>query len=196
MNEDHKKARQTLADCASFCLLVAAAGAIMLAAFYEFILSLPLPVWLYFLVGVVGFLGTVLIVALDATKKRTVGTFVAYSLAIAILMVLHLMPWTSRKPFMQQLAKVQIGMTQAEVDQIMDGYMRGTGWPANPFADVAPLTEVSSGTSLVAENSRDGELTIRDTVVFRHSNDGRFNSDWGVVTFRDDKVISVVFMPD
>ena len=81
----------------------------------------------------------------------------------------------------------------------MAGYIRGTGWPADPFGDgrgAESLTEVSTGASYQVEPAPNGELAIRHSIVFRHSDDGRFNSDWGVVTFRDDKVVSVQFMPD
>jgi hypothetical protein len=44
--------------------------------------------------------------------------------------------------------------------------------------------------------SPSGELEIQDSITYRHSNEGAFNSDWAVVKFEDGKVVSKVFMPD
>jgi hypothetical protein len=41
-----------------------------------------------------------------------------------------------------------------------------------------------------------GEMSLQNSVVFRHSDDGRFNSDWGIVEFQDGRVVGVRFSPD
>ena len=45
-------------------------------------------------------------------------------------------------------------------------------------------------------NSTAGEFALRDALVFRHSNRGRFNSDWGIVSLSNGRVARVEFSPD
>jgi len=121
-----------------------------------------------------------------------------YVALLLALVILYLVPWNSRKPFLRDLEKVKTGMTVAEVEAIMGGYMKGTGWPAMPDSgsSTGQLTEVGSGITMSTSNSPSGELVIQDSITYRHSNDGAFNSDWGIVTFKDGKVVARTFMPD
>jgi len=124
--------------------------------------------------------------------------FAIHALLTLSLLVLYLVPWNYRKPFLRDFDKVEIGMTVAEVDAIMGEYMQGTGWriPPGSASPTGQLTEVSSGITLATSNSPAGELVIRDSITYRHSNDGAFNSDWGVVKFKNGRVIGKRFMPD
>lgn len=94
----------------------------------------------------------------------------------AALMAVHLTPWNSRKVFLGDFRDIRPGMSLAEVDAIMAGYLRGTGWP---HPDGTP-----------------GELRLADSVVFRHAKTGNYNSDWGVVRFADGRVTEATFLPD
>jgi len=117
---------------------------------------------------------------------------------IVCLATLYVVPWNSRKPFLRDLDKVQIGMTVNQVEAIMGRYMKGTGWPAVPGSNspTGQLVEVGSGITMATSNSPSGELVIQDSVTYRHSNDGAFNSDWGVVRFKNGRVVAKEFMPD
>ncbi len=117
---------------------------------------------------------------------------------IICLATLYLVPWNSRKPFLRDLEKVQIGMTVDQVEVIMGQYMKGTGWPAMPgsSAPTGQLVEAGSGITIATSNSPSGELVIQNSITYRHSNDGAFNSDWGVVKFKNGKVVAKKFMPD
>jgi hypothetical protein len=88
--------------------------------------------------------------------------------------------WNSRKPFLRDLYSVRVGMTPSQVEAIMGKYLKGTGWPANTVADP----------------SARGELTLPGTVVYRHTNEGWADSDWGMVEFAGGKVVRVEFSPD
>jgi hypothetical protein len=88
--------------------------------------------------------------------------------------------WNSRKAFLRDLYSIRVGMPRSQVDAIMRGYMRGTGWPANTFA-----TPKASG-----------ELVVPGAEVYRHTDDGWANADWGVVRFDADRVTAVEFHPD
>jgi hypothetical protein len=61
-------------------------------------------------------------------------------------------------------------MTEAEVRQIMGRHSEATGRPA--------------------------QRGIRDSLVYRHSGDGAFDSDLGIISFSSNRVESVEFSPD
>lgn len=146
---------------------------VALAAWFELALLFPLWRWVYALAMAV----VVACAAIDRAaatqpgpaQRRVVGFW--WLLGIALL-ILHLAPWSSRKPFLQSLRTIRVGMTLPEVEAIMAGYGRGSGW-----------------------RGLEGPL-FADAVVFRHSDEARFNSDWGIVRFGGDKVVAVEFLPD
>ena len=119
-----------------------------------------------------------------------------YGVFVASLVVLYAVPWNSRKVFLRDLDRVRPGMTVEDVESIMGSYMKGTGWPAGPAASSDTLTEVGTDITLKTSVSRSGQLEIDDSIVYRHSNDDAFNSDWGIVQFNDGKVVQTTFMPD
>ena len=164
---------------------------VVVAMFAEILLALPLPVWFYGLSGLLVILPVVI-------RPSRLAAIVAVAL-VGFLIAFHLVPWISRKPFLQQLNKVQPGMTEAQVRAIIAGHKEGTGWPAAPwqpvgFAGELQTTGSSNTFRTVTDTNRN--LALADSLVFRHSDNGRFNSDWGVVEFKDGRGIHVQFMPD
>jgi hypothetical protein len=108
-----------------------------------------------------------------------------------------LVPFSDTTRFLADLRKVTPGMTEAQAEQVMAGYLRGTGWPADPEIDrVIPMTEVASGQSLNTFATADGELGIQDALVYRFSTEPQHNSSWGIVHLRDGRVARVDFWPD
>jgi hypothetical protein len=128
--------------------------------------------------------------------RPAVLKFAVYGVFVASLVVLYAVPWNSRKVFLHDLDKVRTGMSVEEVESIMGTYMKGTGWPAGPASSSDTLTEVGTGIRVRTSVSPSGELEVDDSIVYRHSNDAAFNSDWGIVKFKDGKVVETVFMPD
>jgi hypothetical protein len=116
-------------------------------------------------------------------RPSRLTAFVAVILVVSLTVLDHV-PWTSRKPFLGRLNKLQAGMTEMQVRAMMAGFKEGTGWPTAP------------GSRSPAGTNTNGQLALANSLVFRHSDDGRFNSDWGVVEFKDGRVIRVQFMPD
>ena len=112
-----------------------------------------------------------------------------YMLFLAALIILHAVPWNSRKVFLRDFDKVRVGMTVEEVEAVMGKYMKGTRWPAGPSTTRQVLTEVGTGISMKTYETPTGELGIQDSVVYRHSNDWAFNSDWGIVQFQEGRVV-------
>ena len=204
--------RRTIANSAMAIMAAAALVTIAFGLLIEVYLAIPLPGWLYVSAGLVILVGSVLVMVVEPLRKRIKRTSFGCLLFLAMLAAMYLVPWTSRKPFLKALDRVQLGMTRVEVEQIMTGYIRGTGWIAQPADQNLPastltepsgqnlpsgkLTDLLSGESYPIEVTPNGEFAIKDSVVFRHSNHWRFNSDFGVVTFGGGKVVSVQFMPD
>lgn len=84
------------------------------------------------------------------------------------LTILCATPWTSRKVFLRHFDQIGVGMSPEEVVAIMRGYEYG---------------EVARGPDSIVR-------------TFTHSRSGRFDSDWGVVTFVNGRVVKVEFLPD
>ncbi|MBN1581013.1 MAG: hypothetical protein JXA89_09950 [Anaerolineae bacterium] len=104
------------------------------------------------------------------------------ALFVLVLFSVRFVDWHSRKPFLKDLYSIKEGMTPAQVDRIMDGYMRGTyGGP--PGSDTQYTFD------------EQGQI-VNGAVTFRHTDEGWGDSDWGRVTFRDGRVSEVTFLPD
>ena len=101
-------------------------------------------------------------------------------LFVIVLFSVRFIDWNSRKPFLKDFYSIKEGMTAAQVEQIMGDYMKGGGRPLN-----SPQTEI---------NER-GEI-VTGTSTYRHTNEGWGDSDWGVVTFEDGRVVQTEFLPD
>jgi hypothetical protein len=177
------------------CLIIGVVALALLAA-CELVLAYPVAWWLYLAVAVVG----VAALLRPAPLRQQLPGLCGGVLLLGTIAVLYFVPWTSRKPFLRDLDRVRTGMTESEVRRIMARYREGTGWPANPAAAStnaeATLTVLGTGAPHVTTNSPAGELVLRDSLVFRHSDDGRFNSDWGIVSLSSGRVVRVEFSAD
>lgn len=151
--------------------------ALALVASCEIGLAVPWSAPLYLVYG--GLLSAML-----AWPPRRLTAFRCGLLALfaAGLLLLYLVPWNSRKAFLHDLHQIRPGMTQDEVAAIMASYLDDTTWPQCP-----------PGLSPQTTTPRPAGPT---TAIYRHSNSGRFNSDWGVVHFTEGRVTRVEFLPD
>lgn len=191
MTFDHKmiKAHPSVLSVAAVAIL-----AVAIATLLEIGIALPPSASMYTVYGI--FLTGVLAPFLFRHPTRI--KYGIYFGLIVCLVILYFVPWNTRKPFLRDLDKVQIGMTVDQVENIMGRYITGTGWPVMPGASspTGQLIDVASGITLATSNSPSGEILIRDSITYRHSNDGAFNSDWGVVRFSNGFVVAKEFMPD
>lgn len=144
---------------------------------FELGLHAPWPLWAYALFAIAGGL-TIWFLSGGSWKIREAAVL-GFVVALGVLWVV---PWTPRKAFLRDLDRVELGMTRAEVEEVMSGYIRGTGWPAGPLD--------------AQGHAPPGELRVHQAEVFRHSTTGDFDSDWGVVYFENDRVRAVEFLPD
>jgi hypothetical protein len=177
-------------------LLAVAGFALVLFALCEVGMTYPVAWWLYLSVAVAFAVALIRPVSVRSQLAR-IGALVAI---LTVIAALYLVEWTTRKPFLRDLARVHIGMTEAEVRHILGRYMEGTGWPASPYDtstnSSSTLTDAGSGSQYSTTTSASGEMVIRDTLVFRHSTKGAFNSDWGIVSLSNGRVVRVEFSPD
>jgi hypothetical protein len=92
-----------------------------------------------------------------------------------VLLSIRSVHWNSRKPFLKDLDRVRMGTPVAQVDEFMDDYMKAIG----------TVTQV------------DGQgRIISGTITYRHTTEGWGNSDVGVLTIADGRVVDVEFLPD
>jgi hypothetical protein len=119
-----------------------------------------------------GLLGTI-----DVRPRARIALLLFFSV---LFVGLRWVNWNSRKPFLRDLYSLRVGMTRSQVEATMGKYLKGTGWPANTVTD----------------SSAKGELAFPGTLVYRHTNEGWGDSDWGMVEFAGGRVIRVEFSPD
>lgn len=177
--------------------VLAMIGAVSLGLFAlcEVGMAWPVAWWLYLAAVIVTGVG---VLSRGGTSGRT-WRYLAVAGAMSLAVALYSVNWTTRKPFLRDLAKVRPGMSEAEVKRVMSRYLEGTGWPAAPGSTPdggATVTDIGSGRSFSSSVSEAGQLVIKDSLVYRHSNDGAFNSDWGIVSLKDGRVVGVSFSPD
>ena len=152
-------------------LLILASISLLLSATVEILIMFPVPAWVYTPIAIV------VIVSLWPIRPLREHPMRLASLVIvcALIAGLYFAPWSPRKQFLRSLYSIQPGMTIEEARTRMSGFMEGTGM-------TSPYTNQ--------------EFEVGGAIVFRHSNDGRLNADWGVVTIQNGKVVSVRFDPD
>jgi hypothetical protein len=172
---------------------------VLLAGFVEIAGGVAISPLVYLLAATVPSAFAAEALVLDPSRRRFLGTALAGLVFGVALLTLYAVPWNSRKPFLRDLDRIREGMSREEVERIMAGYIRGTGWPASPFEDgnpVGSVVEAPSGERIPCRVSDSGELAIEGAMVFRHSEEPAYDSDWGVIHFRDGRVVAVRFMPD
>ena len=176
-------------------LVTLAALVLASLAFCEVGMAYPVAWWLYLAVAI-AFVVALWPFASGRFQSIRITSLIIVSVTIAAL---YSVPWTSRKPFLRDLDRIRVGMTVSEVRQIMGRYLEGTGWPASPFdssTNNGTLSVAGSSSQYSTSTSPDGQMVVRDSLVFRHSTDGAFNSDWGIVSLSSGRVVGVEFSPD
>jgi hypothetical protein len=106
------------------------------------------------------------------------------ALFAAILFSVRFIDWNSRKPFLRRFTRIKEGMTASQVDQIMGEYGNGYyGGPPPSLPEDEPRFD---------EQGR----IIEGSVTYRHTDEPWGNSDWGVVTFEERRVVRTQFLHD
>jgi hypothetical protein len=176
-------------------LITVAALALALFVLWEIGMAYPVVWWLYLSVAI-AFAAALIRPVPVRTQLARISVLLAI---LGVIVVLYCVEWTTRKPFLRDLARVHVGMTEVQVRHIMGRYMEGTGWPASPFdtsSNSSTLFIVGSSSQYTTTTSPSGEMLISNSLVFRHSTDGAFNSDFGIVSLSNGRVVKVEFSPD
>jgi len=100
---------------------------------------------------------------------------VILTLFLVALCSVRFVDWNTRKPFLRALDRVTAGITEAQADEIMDGYLKGV----SPMAQVDEQGGIDWG-----------------TVSYRHTTEAWGNTDVGVLVFQNGRVVRVEFLPD
>jgi hypothetical protein len=108
-----------------------------------------------------------LVLATWAVRQRSGQPLIALAVLALGLATLHLVPWTSRKVFLADLAQVQPGMTEEQVERVMARYR---------------------------QLSPPGQAT--GTRTYGHSREPAFDSDVGGIHFEGGRAVKVEFLPD
>lgn len=152
-------------------LVLACAPALAIVAFYAFwevLAAVPVPGAWY--ASGLGLLWAAMAgAALVAGRGGWRRMMLVGGVTSALVVGLFLVPWTSRKRFVRTLDRVEVGMTRVEAREVMQ-----------PYRAYVPNGAVSPGT----------------TETYRHSEEGRFNSDFGMVHYEEGRVSQVKFLPD
>jgi len=100
----------------------------------------------------------------------------------------------SRDDFLKLLSKVTPGMTKEEVGKLFHTYKKGTNWPYSPSPSMDIIGSQKGTYDL--DTSKKDQMTLKGCDVYRHSDDPKYDSDWGIICFKDNKVNWVDFAPD
>jgi hypothetical protein len=176
---------------AKFLFMLLILGSVFIMTIAEFLYGFPLPSAFY----LICFSLAAALLFINRTKAHSLLTIIYAVLLVTVWLV----PWSPRKPFLRKFDSIKPGMSVEEVRLLMKGYVEGTGWPANPFATnkESRMVAIGTGQTFQTGTSQTGEMEIKNSVVFRHTiHDGRYNADFGVVTFRNNRVVSTSFLPD
>jgi hypothetical protein len=151
-----------------------------LSVFFILDVNFAVSVYLEFVVIYGGFwilVGALLLVGRPARDKLLI-----LGLFALLLFSVQFVNWNSRKPFLRSFHRIDVGMSASQVEQIMLGYMKDYGggppgsWPQTQFDDEGAI--------------------VNGSATFRHTREGWGDSDWGVVTFEDGRVVETRFLPD
>jgi hypothetical protein len=110
---------------------------------------------------------------------------VILGLFVVILFTFRSVDWNSRKPFLRNLYRIEEGMGESQVEQIMNGYTKTYGGGPPP----------SHPEYREYEYDEQGRL-LTGWVTYRHTDEGWGDSDWGVVAFENGIVAWIQFLPD
>jgi len=165
----------------------------IISLFSEVSLDIPTAHWFYCLTLCTG----ISCIFFIKKSKARIMKLALLIFSLSLLTYLHIAPWSSRRVFLDDLDKIKIGMDKKDVQTIMQNYMIGTGWNIpSEVKKVQSVEDAGSGQKYEANLSSSRELMIKNSIVFRHSNDAVYNSDWGIVKFENDIVVAVSFSSD
>lgn len=145
------------------------------------------PAWWHYLAFGLGWLALLFPLARRAPRRAALAASAAFLLVLAGGFGA---PWGPHDRFLEDLAGVQPGMTQGQVQNAMAGHIRGVASSSDP-GDERYAVGVGAETYRVVPEG--DYLDIGGCDAYRHSGS---SADWGVVCFGSGRVESVRFLHD
>ena len=158
------KARQAYALEILACIAIGAITALYISLDRHYAISLNTLV-----LGVVGCAGVLVFLCLQ-TVQSSRRYVLGLALFLTMIIAVRTIDWDSRKPFLRALAQVTPGMSRAEVEQVMSGFIQMT--PASTTGDTS------------------------QPLGFRHTDEGWGNADVGMIMVQNNRVVAVQFSHD
>ena len=94
---------------------------------------------------------------------------------LTAILVIYSIDWNSRKPFLRDFHRIEIGMAATQVDQMMDDYIKFIG----------PTTQLNAQGDVVA-----GKIS------YRHTRQGWGDSDVIMLTIESGQIIEISYYPN
>lgn len=164
-------------------ILIALFSLVLLALIALYIAHPDIPLMYIVCAGV---FSTPLITLVILRHMKT--ALILYTVSLCAIIMLWKIPFSSRPQFLRDLGRIKKGMTVAEVGEIMQEYMKSVRqkWERS----------TGKGYTLQETTNEHKELEYEGELLFRHSEAAAFNSDLGIVTFKNGRVVDVKFYPD
>lgn len=122
------------------------------------------------------------LVAAAATRRRR--AVAVWAVGLSAVLALYVLPWHPRKQFVWDLYSIRPGMSVAEVEAVMGGYIKGAGRKWGGDGGAAYPAGEAAGTAT-------GTMTYR-----WNATDWEYDADWGQVEFAAGRVVGVRFLGD
>ena len=94
---------------------------------------------------------------------------------LTAILVIYSIDWNSRKPFLRDFHRIEIGMTATQVDQMMKNYIKFIG----------PTTQLNAQGDILA-----GKIS------YRHTRQGWGDSDVIILTIENSQIVEISYYPD
>lgn len=168
--------------------LIVAALAVF-TRFFLTVVGVPIGRWYYFAAAFAA-LGLIASGTLIARLPKRSAWLTSGAFTVALIGVVG-RPWTSRDRFLIDFQQLKPGMTRDQVSAVMQRYMLGTG-----IRNMPGLHTIRAGSHTFSNDAGAATLSPEGCAVYRHSNEGLWNADWGTVCYAADRVVSTSFSPD
>jgi hypothetical protein len=169
--------------------LMAVAAISVVTRFFLTAAGVPIARWYYFAAAFV-VVGLIAVRPAFAAASRSRALIICGVFAVGIIGTVGA-PWTSRDFFLMDFQQLRPGMTQEQVSTAMQKYMNGTG-----IQNLPGINTIHAGAQAFRNDADSAMLKPRGCEVYRHSNEGLWNADWGTVCYEAGRVVSTEFSPD
>jgi hypothetical protein len=105
-------------------------------------------------------------------------------------------PARSRAEFLGDFSTISVGMAEGDVERVLAHYMKGSNWVPPPEMTSTWEFRIAGSPNVYQARVNEGQVELVGCTIYRHSDDGAYDSDWGIVCFSAGRVSSSEFSPD